>query len=70
MLKDYGYLKHKELKEGVWEEGGDIINVLIGFFGQHYPGLTAGQLTEKLYEAIAKKGEKYERVMLEGAGKK
>lgn len=64
VLKEYGYLQHKEVKEDPFHEAADIINVLIGFFAVHYPGLSAEQLTEKLYEAIASKGDKYAKVVL------
>lgn len=63
VLKDYDYLKHKPVGEGVWGEVADIINVLIGFLALHYPEMTATQLTEKLYESVALKGDKYAHVI-------
>ena len=65
VLKDYGYLKHKETKEGVWLEVADLINVLVGFLATHYPNMTAHDLTEKLYESVAIKFDKYERILRE-----
>ena len=67
VLKDYGYLKHKEAKEGVWLEVADLINVLVGFLATHYPNMTAHELTEKLYESVALKFDKYERILRESA---
>lgn len=63
VLVEHGYLQHKELKEDTLHEAADIICVLIGFLAKHHPNLTSPQLTEMLYEAIAKKGEKYANIV-------
>jgi len=64
ILKDNGYLKHKQpSKEDAWHEVADIINVLIGMLAKHYPNLSATELTENLYNAIEKKGKKYEKIL-------
>ena len=63
VLKDEGYLQHKELKEGPIHEAADVINVVIGILAQLYPGRNPRYLTEELYVALCEKGEKYERVL-------
>lgn len=63
VLKDYSFLRHKEDAGHSWLEAADIINVLIGFLAVHYPEMTAQELTEKLYEAIATKGDKYKGIL-------
>ncbi len=63
LLKECGYLQHKELKEGPMHEAADIINVLIGCLARLYPNKSPYELTEELYGAICDKGEKYERIL-------
>lgn len=63
VLKNHGFLRHKEIKEDDWHEAADVINVLIGYFSQAYPDLSPHEKTEKLYAAIADKGDKYARVI-------
>ena len=63
VLKEEGYLQHKELKEDPIHEAADVINVLLAVLAQLYPGRNPRYLTEELYNALCDKGEKYERVL-------
>ena len=63
LLKQQGFLAHKELKEDPIHEAADIMNVLIGALAVMYPEKTPYQLTEELYDAMCSKGEKYERIL-------
>ena len=63
VLKDYGFLQHKQLKEDVFHEAADVINVLIGLLVTHYPNLTTEEIGFKLNEALTTKGAKYKRVI-------
>lgn len=63
LLKQQGFLAHKELKERPIDEAADIFNVLIGCLAVMYPERTPYELTEELYDAICTKGEKYERIL-------
>ena len=65
VLKDEGYLRHKELKEDMWGEAADIVCVLIGYFARRYPECTGQQLTERLYDNICEKGDKYRTILLQ-----
>jgi NTP pyrophosphatase (non-canonical NTP hydrolase) len=63
VLKECGYLGHKDLKEDPIHEAADIINVLIGVLSMLYPERNPRYLTNELLEAITKKGKKYERIL-------
>ena len=63
VLKEIGFLEHKEVKESPMREAADVINVLIGVLAVLYPDKTPHELTEELYVAMCDKGEKYERIL-------
>ena len=60
MLKENGYLRHKEKEfEGPMGEAADIINVVIGALTANYPEKTPEELTSELLTSFIKKGQKY-----------
>lgn len=63
LLREMGYKLHesKEWKDTTVEVAADIINLLIGILVKHHPDKTPGEISNELYNAIKKSGEKYDR---------
>ena len=68
LMYQAGYLAHKDVNDldPLIEECADVMNVLLGILVQVYPNMTTRELSEQLYKAFVKKGEKYERIIGDG----
>jgi NTP pyrophosphatase (non-canonical NTP hydrolase) len=68
VLKHYGYLAHKELKEDSIHEAADVVNVIFGALSKLYPELSTDELLMRFSEAFEKKSEKYKRILTQNNG--
>lgn len=63
MLKELGFLQHKELKEGPLGEAADIIITTISILAVQYKDMPPDELITKLEIEIHRKFEKYKKIM-------
>ena len=63
LLHKLGHLPHKEMKEPIEGEAADVILCIIDALAGAYPEMTAEGLTSMLEWQLAKKSQKWEKVM-------
>lgn len=63
VLYDQGYVQHKEMKEGMFEEAADVISVLLATLTNACPNMSPRQITTALLYASEQKAEKYARII-------
>ncbi len=63
LLRDLGFLRHKEAKEGVINEVADVFNVCLGLLAVHYPNSTPTEICVALEHAMHQKGQKYADIL-------
>ena len=63
LLKELGYLKHKEMKEPLIGEVADIINVLLSILAQLYPEKKMEDIVRELRDYMVLKTIKYREVL-------
>ena len=63
LLKELGYLQHKELKEPLMGEAADVINVVLATLVMTYPDKHIGDIVRELRDHMVLKNIKYKRIL-------
>lgn len=66
LLKKYGYLRHKQLKESIFGEAADIMNVILSVLQAIHPTASTEDILEELTKHMYLKNAKYKKVLMEG----
>ncbi len=66
VLYENGFIQHKQLKEDLFHEVADVINVCTAILAQHYSEMSTIEIHDRLIQAVETKGAKYAKILREG----